>query len=119
MKNALLLSLTGVVLLVGSASFGQARFRITYTPRPREASSVVVDGRVFNDADRDVLDVWVRTEAVNNSGKVVATGLGFVGSSIPGHGSAAFTAKVPFVEGMQTFRLTVNSYRESAAFQSP
>lgn len=119
MRAALLLSLTGVLLLAASASFCQARFRITYTPRPREASSVVVDGRVFNDADRDVLDVWVRAEAVNASGKVVATGLGFVGSSIPGHGSAAFTAKVPFVEGMQTFRLAVNSYRESAAFQSP
>jgi hypothetical protein len=118
-KTALLFSLTGVVLLVASASFCQARFRITYTPRPPEASSVVLDGRVFNDADRDVLDVWVKAEAVNASGKVLATGLGFVGPSIRGHGSAAFAAKVPFVEGTQTFRLAVNSYRESAAFQSP
>jgi hypothetical protein len=118
-KNVLVLSLTGVVLLVASASFCQARFRITYTPRPPGASSVVLDGRVFNDADRAVVDVWVKAEAMNASGKVLATGLGFVGSSIPAHGSAAFEAKVPLVEGAQTFRLTVNSYRESSAFQSP
>lgn len=119
MKTARLLSLTGALLLVASASLGQARFRITYTPRPPEASSIVVDGRVFNDADRDVLDVWVKAEAVNASGKVLATGLGFVGSSIPAHGSAAFAAKVPFVEGVQSFRLAVSSYRESATLQSP
>lgn len=118
-KTASLLWVIGIVLLVASTSIGQAHFRITYTPRPREGSSVVLDGRVFNDADRDVLDVWVRAEAVNASGKVLATGLEFVGSSIPAHGSATFAAKVPFVEGIQTFRLAVNSYRESAGFQSP
>jgi hypothetical protein len=118
-RTALSLWLIGAVLLSASLGLGQPRFRVTYTPRPREGSALVLDGRVSNDADREVLDVWVTAEALNASGKVLATGLGFVSSSIRGHGSATFVVKVPFVEGVQTFRVAVTSHREGGGGQSP
>ena len=119
MKAALGVWLLGAALLCASLSVGQSRFRVTYTPRPRDASALVLDGRVSNEADRDVLDVWVTAEALNASGKVLATGLCFVSPSIAAHRNAGFVAKLPFREGVQSFRVAVTSYREGTAFQSP
>src|SRR5215472_9646897 len=60
----------------------QTRFRTTYNVRSRDARSVVLEARVFNDTGVDVLDVWVTAEALSPSGKVVGRGIAFVGSSI-------------------------------------
>jgi hypothetical protein len=108
-------------VLLACQTFGQGHFRITYTPRPREAAVVTLDGRVFNDADHDVLDVWVTAEGLDTSGKVLATGITFVSFVIPRHGSAAFLAKLPVAQGkdIQGFHLAVTSYRDVAAVQSP
>jgi len=120
MRTILGLSLMGVVLLSTYQSFGQAHFRITSTPRPREAASVILDGRVFNDADNDVLDVWVTVEGLDTSGKVLATGITYV-ILIPRHGSATFVAKLPVAQGrdIHSFHLAVTSYRDAAIVQAP
>jgi hypothetical protein len=121
MKTLFGISLMGVVVLFACQTFGQGHFRITYTPRPREAAGVTLDGRVFNDADIDVLDVWVTAEGLDTSGKVLATGITFVSFVIPRHGSATFLAKLPVAQGkdIRSFHLTVTSYRDAAAAQSP
>jgi len=111
--------LIGVVWLGASDSLGQGRFRITYTPRTREAAAVTLEGQVFNDADGAVLDVWVTVEGLDTSGKVLGTGITFVSFLIPGRGNATFVAKLPVAEGIQNFRLAVTSYRDAAAVQSP
>jgi hypothetical protein len=119
LRAALSLGLFTVVLLLAARGMGEGPFHITYTPRARETQSIMLDGRVFNDSDREVLDVWVTTEALNPAGKVLATGITFVGSSVPSRGSVAFVAKLPYVEGAQSFRLAVSSYRNASMVQSP
>jgi len=118
MKTVLGISLLGLVLVLVGRSFGQGHFRITYTPRTPEAAGVTLDGRVFNDAENDVLDVWVTAEGLDTSGKVLATGITFV-ILIPRRGSATFVAKLPVAEGIDRFRLAVTSYRDEPAVQKP
>ena len=122
MRTILGACLIGVVVFFACQSFGQAHFRITYTPRPRETASVTLDGRVSNDSDNDVLDVWVTAEGLDTSGKVLTTGITYV-ILIPRHGSATFVAKLPVAEGVQSFHLAVTSYRDGVtvppSVQSP
>ncbi|HXJ77186.1 MAG TPA: hypothetical protein VMS64_00725 [Candidatus Methylomirabilis sp.] len=114
--------LIAVVVFFACQSVGQAHFRITYSPRPQETSSVTLDGRVSNDADNDVLDVWVTVEGLDTSGKVLTTAITYV-LLIPRHGSATFVAKLPVAEGIQSFHLAVTSYRDGVpvprSVQSP
>lgn len=120
MRTILGIWLMEIMLLSAGPSSGQGRFRITYTPRSPEAASVTLDGRVYNDADLDVLDVWVTAEGLDTSGKVLATGITFL-IVIPRHGSATFVAKlpVPREKHVDTFHLAVTSYRDAAAAQAP
>lgn len=118
-SGRLALCLIGIVLLVAARSEGQGRFRITHGPGTRQDSSLRITGQVFNDGDRNAVDVWVTAQALDGGGKVLARGITFVSQMIPGRGSAAFIAKVPFVEGVETWRVTVSSYRDGAVTQSP
>ena len=70
---------------------------------------------VVNDTGRDVFDVWVTAEGLNPSKKVLTTGITFVGPMIGRSKSAPFEAKIPAVEGIETFRVTVTSYRAGTA----
>jgi len=102
------------VLWVSSAT-PQARFRTTFNVKARDATAIVLDGQVVNDTGRDVFDVWVTAEGLNASKKVLTTGITFVGQMIGRSGSAPFEAKIPTVEGIDTFRVTVTSYRAGTA----
>ena len=106
-----------VLLALQAGATGQ--FRISYRMGPREPTSAVLVGTVFNDSPRDVVDVWVTAEALNASGTVVATGIAFVAGLLPGRDSVPFVAKVPAVEGVSMFRIEVTSFRYWALPQSP
>ncbi len=108
--------LVGLLLGVAGAA---PRFRIVHQRDPDEATSIVVSGTVFNEENRDVVEVWVTAEALGASGKVLATGLAFVSSSIPSRRSASFRAKLPRVDGVQSFRLSVSAFRYGATAESP
>ena len=107
------------VLLLGAPGVTDAPFRITYTVKARAATATVLEGRVFNDGDRTVLDVWVTAEGLSASGKVLTTGIAFVSPRIARSDGAGFIAKVPFVEGVESFRVAVTSYRSGQEVQSP
>ena len=107
------------VVLIGAPVAAQAPFRITTTVKSRTAPAFLLDGRIVNESGRDVVDVWVTAEALSASGKVLATGITFVRSRIGKGDTAAFLAKVPFVEGAENFRVSVTSYRLGGDFQSP
>ena len=111
--------LMGTLLVFVTLGATQARFRITFDVKSRDAKAVLLEGRVFNDTGRDAVDVWVTAEAVNASGKVLARGIAFVGSQISRNDSAPFEAKLPSVEGVETFRIAVTSYRAGSDVQSP
>ena len=109
----------GMLLVFTAPGALQARFRVTYEVKARDANAVLLEGRVFNDTGRDVLDVWVTAEGLNGAGKVLGRGIVFVGSSISRGNSAPFEAKIPSADGLETFKVAVTSYRAAADAQSP
>ena len=98
---------------------GQPPFRLTFRRERDEPSSIVLAGELFNDGARDVVDVWVTAEGLSVGGRVVARGIGFVHSLIPGRGSTTFTVKLPRVEEVRSFRVFVSSFRYGLGTESP
>jgi hypothetical protein len=92
-------------------------FRLTHTIDKGTQAQVTVTGRVFNDARADAIDVYVTAEALDGTGKVVASGVSYVGT-VPAGNSAAFVIKVPSARGAATFRVLVTSFRFGFAIQS-
>jgi hypothetical protein len=76
-----------------------------------------VTGRVFNDARSDAIDVYVAAEALDASGKVMASGVSYVGS-VPAGSSTAFVLKVPAARAAASFRVIVSSSKFGFAQQS-
>jgi hypothetical protein len=101
-----------------SPAASQARFRTTYQVKARDANAIVLEGQVVNDTGRDAFDVWVTAEGLSPSNKVLTTGITFVTPTIARSASAPFEAKIPAVEGLEKFRVTVTSYRSGAPVQS-
>jgi len=111
-----------VLLLTVAATCAVAQppspFRITHSyDKNAQTPSVSVSGRVFNDARADAIDVYVTAEALDGGGKIVASGVTYVGA-IPAGSSAAFVVKVPSARSAASFRLLVTSYRFGFANQS-
>ena len=94
-----------------------APFRLTHTIDKSAQAQVTVTGRVFNDARSDALDVYVTAEALDGAGKIVASGVSYVGS-VPAGTSSAFVIKVPAARNATNFRVLVTSFRFGFAVQS-
>jgi len=108
-----------VVALVALPAAGQqpSSFRITHSIDKGTQAQVTVTGRVFNDARADAIDVYVTAEALDGTGKVVASGVSYVGSVAAG-GSAVFLIKVPAARTAASFRVLVTGFRFGFAIQS-
>lgn len=111
--------LVALIAFTALPAVGDGRFRITYERDDRQGASIVITGTVFNESGRDVVDVYVTAEALGPSGKVVATGIAFASSLLPGNGSANFVAKIPRVEGVRSVRVGVSAFREASGSQAP
>ena len=107
------------LVLLGVELASAQTFRITFERQRDEPSSIVLRGEVSNDGLRDVVDVWVTADALNAEGKAVGRGIAFVTFSLPVRGTTAFTVKLPRAEQVQSFRLTVSSFRYASGAQSP
>jgi hypothetical protein len=92
-------------------------FRITHTIDKGSQPQVTVNGRVFNDARADAIDVYVTAEALDSAGKIVASGVSYVGTVAVGN-SAPFAIKVPAARNATSFRVLVTSFRFGFAVQS-
>jgi hypothetical protein len=115
-------SLVGTVALAVVAAGparGQDGLRVVQEGDRVDGNRFIVAGRVFNESQRDALDVSVTVEALDGSKKVVASGIAFVSSLIPPQGSAAFSAKVPRVPTANSFRVAISSYRFGLKSESP
>jgi hypothetical protein len=106
-----LLILTGVAAPWPAAAETARNFRITWTVEKTGPVSTEVNGRVTNDARVDAIDVYVTVEGLDEKGKVLARGLTHVSSMLRSSESATFTAKVPVVPGIQSYRALVSSFR--------
>jgi hypothetical protein len=105
-----------VAALAAPPVAAQGSFRITHTVE-RSPTHLTVTGQVFNDARSDALDVYVTAEAVDAAGKVVASGVSYVGSVAAGS-STPFVIKVPAARGGTNLRVLVSSFRFGFAVQS-
>ena len=84
--------------------------RVTHSVDKTGPTYVELSGRVVNDGQVDVIDVYVNAAAIDASGKVLAQGIPFVGS-VPARGSTPFKARVPVVAGATSYRVGINSFR--------
>lgn len=94
-----------------------APFRITHTIDKGAQTQVTVTGRVFNEARADAIDVYVTAEALDAAGKIMASGVSYVGT-VPAGNSSAFIIKVPAARTAANFRVSVSGYRFGFAIQS-
>jgi hypothetical protein len=92
--------------------------RVTHTVDKTGPTSAELSGRVFNDGGVDVVDVYVNASAVDQSGKVLAQGIPYVGM-VPARGSAPFKARVPVVPGATGYRVGINSFRFASTRDAP
>ncbi len=111
-----------LLFIIASAvgvAYGQAPapFHLNHTVDRSNQAQATVKGRVFNDARSDAIDVYVTAEALDSAGKVVASGVSYVGAIASGS-SAGFVIKVPGGHPVATFRVLVTSFRFGFASQS-
>jgi hypothetical protein len=109
--------LVAAAFAAGLASAQTNPFRITHTIDRGSPTQVTVTGRVFNDARSDAIEVYVTAEALDASGKVIASGVSYVGAVSSGS-SAAFLVKVPAARAAANFRVLVTSFRFGFSVQS-
>jgi hypothetical protein len=95
-----------------------ANLRVTHTVDKTGPTIAELSGRVYNDGSVDVIDVYVNASAIDQSGKVLAQGIPFVGA-VPARGSAPFKARVPVVPGTTSYRVGINSFRFAFGRESP
>jgi hypothetical protein len=101
----------------GAAQTAPAPFRLTHTIDKGTQAQVTVTGRVFNEGRADAIDVYVTAEALDGSGKIIASGVSYVGT-VPVGNSAAFIIKVPAARNAANFRVLVTGYKFGFAIQS-
>ena len=95
-----------------------ANLRVVHSVDKTGPTTTELSGRVYNDGSVDVIDVYVNAAAVDQSGKVLAQGIPFVGT-VPARGNAAFKARVPVVPGATGFRVGINSFRFAFGRDAP
>ena len=111
-------ALLSVALFATSAvAQGPGSFRITHVVEKSTQTQVTITGRVYNEARSDAIDVYVTAEALDAGGKVMASGVSYVGSVAAGS-STAFVVKVPSARTPASFRVLVTSHRFGFANQS-
>ena len=108
-----------VVALGATSAIAQAPspFRVTHLIDKGTQAQVTVTGRIYNEARADAIDVYVAAEALDAAGKVMASGVAYVGSVSAGS-STVFVVKVPSARAAASFRVHVTSYRFGFANQS-
>jgi hypothetical protein len=116
------LSVVLVLVIAFGASPGGAQtpaspFRLTHTIDKGTQAQVTVTGRVFNEARADAIDVYVTAEALDGSGKIMASGVSYVGT-VPAGNSSAFIIKVPAARNAANFRVLVTGFRFGFGIQS-
>lgn len=116
--RTLLPTLSAMMLMAGAA-IAQPGFRVTQETGRTTPTSVEVKGVVFNESRSDAVDVTVTAEAVDAGGKVLARGISYVAVRIPERGSASYSAKVPAMPGVASYRVSVTSFGFVQSIQGP
>jgi len=114
----LLCAFTVVAAALPATAQSPSSLRVTHTIDKTGPTSTEISGRVYNDGSVDVIDVYVNASAVDQSGKVLAQGIPYVGV-VPARGNAPFKARVPVVPGATGFRVGINSFKFAYGRDAP
>jgi len=117
-RRLLLCAFTVVAAAAPVAAQAPSNLRVTHTIDKTGPTSTEISGHVYNDGSVDVIDVYVNASAVDQSGKVLAQGIPYVGI-VPARGNATFKARVPVVPGATGFRVGINSFRFAFGRDAP
>jgi hypothetical protein len=109
--------LAALAVALPAAGQQSTPFRVTHTVEKGSTAQVTVNGRVYNEARADAIDVYVTAEALDGAGKIVASGVSYVGT-VPAGTSSVFVIKVPAARAASSFRVLVTSFRFGYANQS-
>lgn len=109
--------LCAALITTPAVAQGPGSFRVTHVVEKGTQAQVTITGRVYNEARSDAIDVYITAEALDAGGKVMASGVSYVGS-VPSGSSTAFVVKVPSARTAASYRVLVTSYRFGFANQS-
>ena len=117
-RRILLCSIVVVATAAPATAQTPSTLRVVHTVDKATPPTAELSGRVYNDGTVDVIDVYVNAAAVDQSGKVLAQGIPYVGM-VPARGSAPFKARVPIVPGATGYRVGINSFRFAFGRDAP
>ena len=116
-RRAIFAAAAALVLLpdLGRAQYP---FHVAYTVERGGSGPARVSGRVLNESNVDMLDVYVTAEALDAGGKVLGRGLVFVSAAIPPRGAVPFAISIPAAQTAASFRVQVSSFRQGFGQQT-
>jgi len=117
-RRILLCSIVVAAIAASAPAQTPSNLRVVHTVDKATPPTAELSGRVYNDGTVDVIDVYVNAAAVDQSGKVLAQGIPYVGM-VPARGSAPFKARVPIVPGATGYRVGVYSFRFAFGRDAP
>jgi hypothetical protein len=117
-RRIVLCSLVVIAVAASAAAQTPSNLRVTYNVDKATPPTAELSGRVYNDGSVDVIDVYVNAAAVDQSGKVLAQGIPYVGA-VSARGSAPFKARVPVVPGATGYKVGINSFRFATVREAP
>jgi hypothetical protein len=117
-RHALWVLVLAGATLVPGLGHAQDPFQLSFTVDRSGGGTARVNGRVLNEGQTDVFDVYVTAEAVDGGGKVLGRGITFVGASIPPRGIVPFVISIPAAQTAATFRVRVSSFRHGMGQQA-
>jgi len=117
-RRILLCSIVVAAVAASAPAQTPSNLRVVHTVDKATPPTAELSGRVYNDGTVDVIDVYVNAAAVDQSGKVLAQGIPYVGM-VPARGSAPFKARVPIVPGATGYRVGINSFRFAFGRDAP
>ncbi len=117
-RRILLCSIVVAAVAASATAQTPSNLRVVHTVDKTTPPTAELSGRVYNDGTVDVIDVYVNAAAVDQSGKVLAQGIPYVGM-VPARGSAPFKARVPVVPGATGYRVGINSFRFAFGRDAP
>lgn len=108
-----------LLLLSFAPAPAQTGFQVSFEVDRSRPDKVRLVGLVRNDSAAEVFDVNVTAEALDRSGRVVASGITYVEGRIPQGESRPFVAVVPAAPNAVRYRAQVTSFRTGFGFQAP
>jgi len=117
-RRILLCSIVVAAIAASAPAQTPSNLRVVHTVDKATPPTAELSGRVYNDGTVDVIDVYVNAAAVDQSGKVLAQGIPYVGM-VPARGSAPFKARMPVVASATGYRVGINSFRFAIGRDAP